>query len=340
MAVSNIQRIIVLFPFLLVLLGAGSFVFYFKSKKAVGPDDESKLLRSTEEITEIELRDYVETLALKIGPRHVGEYGKLQSAAIWIQSMLGESNFGYQIEKQTYEAAGKDVHNIIVEIPGQDRPEEIIVVGAHYDSIPDCPAANDNGSGVAAMLALARGFFGSINERTIRFVAFVNEEPPFFKTEKMGSLVYAQRCKARDENIVGMLSLETIGYYTDAPDSQEIPAGIPSTDYPTTGNFIAFVTRPEDAEFLRTASSAFEQTVDFPIISAPLPETVPGVSFSDQWSFWQAGYPAVMVTDTAMLRYEHYHQPTDTPDRLNYPAFTEVVRGVRGVVQQLANPGS
>ncbi|MEM0896599.1 MAG: M28 family peptidase [Verrucomicrobiota bacterium] len=339
MPASNIQRILILFPFLLVLLGAGSFLFYFKSKKAVSADDESKLLRSTEAVTEKELRDYVETLALKIGPRHVGEYGKLQAAAIWIESMLGESNFGYKVEKQTYEASEKEVRNLIVEVPGQGRADEIVVIGAHYDSIPGCPAANDNGSGVAALLALGRVFFGSENERTLRFVAFVNEEPPFFQTEKMGSLVYARSCREKGENIVGMLSLETIGYYTDEPDSQEIPAGIPPTEYPTTGDFIAFVTRPEDADFLRAASDAFAETVEFPVVSAPLPESVPGVGFSDQWSFWQVGYPALMVTDTAMLRYEHYHQPTDTPDKLNYPAFTEVVLGLRGVVERLANPG-
>ena len=338
MSPTNVQRALFLFPLGLVALGAASFVFYFLSKNAALPEDENKLLRSTGEITEMELRGFVETLAVKIGPRHVGDYDKLRSAGVWLQSMLGEGNFGYKVEKQNYDVDGKACFNVVAEIPGGSRADEIVVVGAHYDSIPGCPGANDNGSGVAALLALARTFFGSENQRTLRFVAFVNEEPPHFHTDAMGSLVYARRCAEREEKIAGMLALETMGCFTDAPDTQKVPPGVRRVDYPTTGNFIAFITRTGDEELVREAESAFARTSGFPVVAAALPEQVPGVTFSDHWSFWQAGFPAIMVTDTAMLRYEHYHQPTDTPDKLNYPALTEVVRGLQGVVYALANP--
>ena len=174
MSTSNVQRILVFFPLGLIVLGAASFLIYFMAKKAVVPEDESQLSRSAGEITEAELRGFVETLAVKIGPRSLNEYEKLKAAETWLRSMLGQSNFGYEVERQSYAVRGKEVNNLIVEIPGGSRAGEIVVVGAHYDSVTGCPAANDNATGVAALLALARTFFDTENERTLRFVAFVN----------------------------------------------------------------------------------------------------------------------------------------------------------------------
>ena len=136
-----------------------------------------------------------------------------------------------------------------------------------------------------------------------------------------------------------MLTPETLGYYTNDENSQQVPPGFRREDYPTKGNFIAFVTRPEDEQLVKQFEADFRGAVEFPTVAAALPESVPGVSFSDHWSFWQAGYPGFMATDTAMLRYPHYHLASDTPDKINFPAFTQVVRGLQGAVDALVNPG-
>ncbi|NJN48968.1 MAG: M28 family peptidase [Alkalinema sp. RL_2_19] len=167
------------------------------------------------------LRRDVEMLATTIGPRNLQYPDNLKKTSQFLLKEL--SDMGYVVERQSYKSLDQTFENLIVEIPGKSRPKEIVVVGAHYDSAFDSPAANDNGSGVAATLELARSYVSRKPSRTVRFVFFVNEEPPFNWTNDMGSLVYAKSCKARDENIVGMFSLETIGYYSDAPNTQRYP---------------------------------------------------------------------------------------------------------------------
>jgi Zn-dependent M28 family amino/carboxypeptidase len=221
-----------------------------------------------------------------------------------------------------------------VEIPGA-RPQ-IIVIGAHYDSVFGSPGANDNGSGVAAMLALARRFAGKPAGQTLRFVAFANEEPPYFQTEQMGSLVYASRCKARGDQISAMISLETIGYFSDAPRSQTYPSLGVGAFYPTTGNFIGFVGNIRSRTLLRRAIFLFRQQGKLPSEGGALPSFIPGVGWSDQWAFWQSGYPGIMITDTAPFRYPHYHAATDTPDKLDYDRFALVVSGVEKTIAELA----
>ncbi|MCI0362486.1 MAG: M28 family peptidase, partial [Phycisphaerales bacterium] len=196
--------------------------------------------------------------------------------------------------------------------------------------------ANDNGSGVAATLALARAFAESKPDRTLRFVLFANEEPPYFQTENMGSLVYAKRCRERGENTVAMLSLETIGYYSDAPGSQTYPIKPIGWVYPTTGNFIGFVGNYNSRKLVRQAIKSFRAHAQFPSEGGALPGWIPGVGWSDHWAFWQAGYPAIMLTDTAPFRYPHYHSIHDTPDKLDYDRMARVVDGLRPVVADLA----
>jgi Zn-dependent M28 family amino/carboxypeptidase len=209
-------------------------------------------------------------------------------------------------------------------------------VGAHYDSVVGSPGANDNASGVAGLLALARRFAGKPRGQTLRFVAFVNEEPPYFQTEEMGSLVYAKRCQARGDNISAMVSLETIGYFSDAPGSQKYPSAGLGFFYPSKGNFIGFVGNTRSRALLRSAVSAFKKERKLPCEGASLPAVIPGIGWSDQWSFWQCGYPAIMVTDTAPFRYPHYHSSTDTPDKLDYDRFALVVSGMEKVIAELA----
>jgi Zn-dependent M28 family amino/carboxypeptidase len=223
------------------------------------------------------------------------------------------------------------------EIRGDTKPNEIVVIGAHYDSVVNCPAANDNGSGVAAVLALARRQAGQAVGRTLRFVAFANEEPPYFQTEQMGSWVYARRCRRRDEQVTAMFSLETIGCFSDAPKSQHYPPPF-GLLYPSTGNFIAFVGNSKSAPLVRQAVATFRDNEPFPSEGGALPNAIPGVGFSDHWSFWQEGYPALMVTDTAMYRYPHYHESTDTVDKIDFDKMARVVRGLASVIDSLCNP--
>ncbi len=272
-------------------------------------------------------------LAEEIGERNVPHYPKeLDQTADWIEAEWTVA--GYEVRRQEYDVEDRTCCNLEIELRGTTEPEEIVVVGAHYDSVIGTPGANDNGTGVAALLALSRAFSGQKPQHTLRFVAFVNEEPPYFHTEAMGSRVYARRCKDRKENITAMLCLETIGYYDDTPGSQNYPLPFGSL-YPSQGNFIAFVGNLGSRSLVRRVIATFRQHEPFPSEGAALPAMVPGVGFSDHWSFFEEGYPAVMLTDTAMFRYPHYHEPTDTADRIDFDRTARVVRGLERVIVEL-----
>ena len=279
-----------------------------------------------------ELTADVQKLAGGIGERNMRRYPQLLAAADFIESSFVAA--GLAPRRNSYELRGRACHNIEVEIPGSTPG--ILVIGAHYDSVSGSPGANDNGSGVAALLALARRFAGKPAAQTLRFVAFVNEEPPYFQTEEMGSFVYAKTCKARGDRITGMISLETVAYFSDAPSSQKYPSAGLGFFYPSKGNFIGFAANTTSRSLLRATVSAFRKTGKLPCEGASLPAAIPGIGWSDHWSFWQCGYPALMVTDTAPFRYPHYHEPTDTPDKLDYDRFALVVSGMESVVSELA----
>lgn len=289
-------------------------------------------LMDNEVVIRDRLRKHVRVLADDIGERHMDTPDALQAAADYVVQQW--EALGYTPGEQPYDVGGVTVRNIEIEKPGKDRKNEIIVVGAHYDSVPGCPAANDNGTGVAGLLEIARILKDDSLPRTLRFVAFVNEEPPFFLTEQMGSLVYARRCKQRNENVVAMLSLETIGCYSDEKGSQFCPPLL-SMFYPSEGNFIGFVANPASRDLLETIISDFREHTSFPSEGLVAPDIVTGVGWSDHWSFWQVGYPAIMVTDTAPFRYPHYHAATDTPDKVDFDRTARVVAGIARVVRTL-----
>lgn len=278
-----------------------------------------------------ELAAYVQKLAGEIGERNEFHYSELMAAAEYVESSF--SSAGLQSRRDSYEMRGRIYHNIEAEIRGVQP--QILVVGAHYDSVFGSPGANDNGSGVAALLALARRFAGKRSNHTLRFVAFVNEEPPYFQTPQMGSFVYASGCKARGDKISAMISLETIAYFSDAPRSQTYPSPGLGAFYPTTANFIGFVGNIRSRPLLRRALALFRQQATLPSEGAALPAFIPGVAWSDQWSFWQHGYPGIMITDTALFRYPHYHAATDTPDKLDYDRFALVVSGVQKMIEEI-----
>jgi hypothetical protein len=295
-----------------------------------------------------ELRADVQKLAGEIGERNVWHYPQLNAAADFIEDSF--SRAGLEPRRDSYEVRGQACHNLEAEIPGSPQgaavsspPPPIILIGAHYDSVFGSPGANDNGSGVAAMLALARRFSTRDTQRrltqtpykTLRFVAFVNEEPPYFLSDEMGSFVYAGRCKKRGDKIAAMISLETIGYFSDAPNSQRYPSPGLDLFYPKVGNFIGFVSNVQSRILLRRVVALFRKRAKIPSEGAALPAFIPGVSWSDQWSFWRYGYPGIMVTDTAPFRYPYYHSSSDTPDKLDYDRFTLVVSGMEKVIEDL-----
>jgi Zn-dependent M28 family amino/carboxypeptidase len=278
-----------------------------------------------------ELRADVQKLAGEIGERNMWHYTQLNAAADFIENSFSRADL--RPRRDSYELRGHACRNIEVEITGI-RPE-VLLIGAHYDSVFGSPGANDNGSGVAATLALARRFAKRKTQHTMRFVAFVNEEPPYFLSGEMGSLVYAGRCKARGDKISAMISLETIGYFSDAPHSQTYPSRVLGAFYPKVGNFIGFVGNVHSRALLRRVVALFREHAKIPSEGAALPSFVPGVSWSDQWSFWRNGYPGIMVTDTAPFRYPYYHSASDTPDKLDYDRFTLVVSGMEKVIEEL-----
>lgn len=275
------------------------------------------------------LREFVTTLAVEIGERHVGRPRALARAAAWIESTWRAQ--GYEVAGQGYAAAGVPVRNLEVVLPGG---ASTVVVGAHYDTVPGSPGANDNGSGVAALLVLSELLRHGPRRDTIRFVAFVNEEPPFFQSELMGSRVCARALRRGQVDVRGMLALETIGCYLDTPGSQGYPPQLAGL-YPDTGNFIGVVGDLRSREWVAELGAALRQHSSVPVQSAAAPAGIEGVGFSDHWSFWQEGYPAAMLTDTAFFRYEHYHRASDLPEQLQYAPFAAVVAGLARALKEI-----
>ncbi|MDH3386994.1 MAG: M20/M25/M40 family metallo-hydrolase [Gammaproteobacteria bacterium] len=281
-----------------------------------------------------QLESHVRTLCSHPAGRNYIEKKGLALARDYIAGQLASS--GYQVEFQVYRIAGEEYANIEVTRLGEVYPDEIIVVGAHYDAVVGAPGANDNGSGVAALLELADRFKNAELPRTIRFVAFVNEEPPHFMTGTMGSDVYARHAASRRENIVAMYSLETIGYFRDDVGSQRHPPPF-GFFYPSQGNFIAFVGNLRSRGLVTRSIRAFRSHATFPSEGIAAPGFIPGVNWSDHWSFWKQGYPAIMITDTAPYRYPYYHAPQDTPDKVDYKRMVYVVRGLEKMLEALLN---
>lgn len=291
-------------------------------------DDDARALRSALE------RD-VRMLALDIGERNVARPDGLRKASRFVENSLVDS--ALPVGVQSYIVDGVHCRNLEVELLGRERPHEIVLVGAHYDSVIGSPGADDNASGTAALLQLVARLrrLAAPHPRTVRFVAFVNEEPPHYRTGDMGSVRYAKRSRERGEKIVAMLSLETIGYYSDADGSQKYPPPL-GFFYPSQGNFIGFVGDRSSKDLVRRVVGSFRRSTRFPSEGAAMPAALPGIGWSDHWSFWQEGYPAVMVTDTAPFRNPHYHEATDTPEKLDYERMTRVVIGIERVIADLA----
>ena len=290
-------------------------------------------LSASEIVLRDRLRKHVHVLARDIGERNWRAYENLERARQYIDEQLSDS--GYAVEHQGLEFGGRRYYNVEARLNGSQGPGPCIVVGAHYDSVEGSPGANDNASGVGALLELARELRHRDLPSSIRFVAFANEEPPFFNTrEGMGSIEYIRRMSDPAETVAAMVSLETIGYYSDAKGSQTYPPFV-GLVYPNTANFIAFVGNLRSRKLVRSVMRTFRENATIPSDGIAAPAVIPGLSWSDHRSFWHAGIPAVMITDTALFRDPEYHLETDTPERLDYDRMARVVSGLVAVIDAL-----
>lgn len=281
------------------------------------------------------LRQHVYILSSEIGDRNVTtQYANLNEAKKYISEQL--SSFGYNPNFQVHKAYDKEVSNIIAQKASASPDQEIIIIGAHYDTCYN-PGADDNASGIAAVLELARLFKDKNTKKNIRFIAFVNEEPPFFMTPRMGSRVYAKKLRNDNEKIGEIIIFEMIGYYSNKLFSQRYPPFIGSF-YPNRANFIAVVGNIKSRNLVKKVKDIFEKKSLFPVEGLAAPEIVIPITYSDHWSFWKEGYEAIMITDTAFYRrISTYHRQSDTYEKLNYPQMAEVVNAMSKVLVELSN---
>lgn len=288
------------------------------------------------DILQKNLRRHVQRLSEEIGERNLQHPEALHAAEDYIKQTWQQQ--GYRVEKQAYRERNIQCANLEVTRHGNARANQVILIGAHYDTVYGCPGANDNGSGVAAMLELSRLFHNQATNMSVRFVAFVNEEPPFFFSDRQGSNIYAKAIRQRGDDIRLMLALETMGYYSSEPHSQTYPT-LFKYFYPHTGDFISFVTNFGSRRVMLKLAKAFRQATDFPLQHVATFSFVPGVGWSDHLSFWRQNYKALMVTDTAFYRYPYYHSSNDTAEKLDYSSLAKVCNGLFEALRLLANAG-
>ncbi len=276
------------------------------------------------------LRQVVTVLSGEIGVRTYRDMDRLQRTAEYISGQFKAS--GYEVSRQPFLFRGNTYHNVIAELTGGASPEKILIVGAHYDTVRTTSGADDNASGVAGLLDLARTLRGKKLSKTVRFVAFALEESPVYRSRNMGSYHYARSLKEKKEQVLGMVCLEMIGFFCDRDGSQHYPLPFFKLRYPSQGNFISLVGNLRSRAFTKRMAAGFRKAVDLPLVTLNAPAIVVGIDFSDHWSFNKFGYDALMVTDTAFYRNPHYHAPTDLPETLDYGRMAKVVEGLTAAV--------
>lgn len=301
------------------------------------PQDTPNLRSDPDAKTQPRLRELVEKLSLRIGERNIVRRTEpLAQCARYLEDQLRAT--GLSTSEQRFSVEGESVRNLFAVQPAASAdPADVLVVGAHYDSVVGSPGANDNGSGVAAMIRLAERMphLLTASPMEIHYVAFVNEEAPFFGGSAMGSLRYARELKRHGRRVAGMMSLETMGYFSNEPGSQEYPAPLHHL-FPDRGDFIAFVANLGSRKFLRSLLDGYGPDRPIPALGACLPSWIPGVSWSDHWSFWEEGYPALMITDTAPYRYPYYHTAQDRPEHVNFDALAAIETGLEDAILSVA----
>lgn len=286
------------------------------------------------------LEMHVRYLSETVYPRSFDQKTRLNDAADYIYQQFQQTEA--RVIEQSFAVEGEEYRNIIARFGPDGGP--VIVIGAHYDSFGDAtvnipaepgfspqthtPGADDNASGVAGLLELARMLQQHPPQVGVELVAYTLEEPPFFKTDDMGSVAHARALRASGRPVELMIALEMIGYYDDKPGSQDYPLSLLRHLYPDRGNFIAVIGRMGDWQATRRVKAALLSVDGLPVYSMNAPTLVEGVDFSDHRSYWPEGIPAVMVTDTAFYRNKQYHLAGDTADKLDYHRMAQVVQGV------------
>jgi len=286
------------------------------------------------EVRKSYLEKIVHELSVNIGPRNFDNFESLELASKYIQAEF--TKLGFEIELQKYSVLGKEVENIIVSLGPKNADR--IVVGAHYDSFGNQAGADDNASGVAGLLTLAKllkHHEREINKR-IDLVAFTLEEPPFFRSESMGSYIHARSLNDNNVNVIGMISLEMIGFFNEAKNSQKYPLSALRLFYPDRGNFIGVVSNIS-SRGLKTKLRDFMSKSNIKVRTLTAPAGLVGIDFSDHLNYCKFGYDAVMITDTAVYRNDNYHQTTDTIETLDFSKMAEVVKGIYYGVLNLAS---
>ncbi len=286
-----------------------------------------------QQVSRYNLEEHVRRLATTIGERNVFRPKALAAAEAYIDETWRSQ--GYEIERQSYQTHGLECANLEVSRTGSVRPEEILLIGAHYDSVRGSPGADDNATGVASLLELSRVFASVEPDITVRFVAFVNEEPPFFYWGEMGSKVYATAARQRGDRIRVMISLESIGYYSEETGSQHYPP-LFRRFFPDRGDFLGFVSNFASRRWMLRTVKAFRAHSGLPAEYVSMFNIVPGIEWSDHLSFWRQEYPAFMITDTALYRTPYYHTARDTPDKLDYVSLTRATDGLFHTFRELA----
>jgi Zn-dependent M28 family amino/carboxypeptidase len=271
-----------------------------------------------------------------LGPRNsesLINYQQLRKCEEWIVEKWKSQ--GYLPTRHSAAVEGKEYYNIVIEIPGTVTPSEIVIISAQYDTLPDSPGANNNGSGVATLFQLSKLIRNFRPRRTVRLIEFVNEEDPFWGTDKMGSYIYAKNCYNRNEDIKVMLSLDAIGIYKNSSGTQNLPFPF-SLFYPDRGNFLAFIGNISSRPYVKAVTAGFKKGSSFPIAAGVAPEWVDGVTWSDHYSFWKFGYPAVQITDTGGFRSASHTTKDDTMEKISFNALSRVVVGMYSALIDLA----
>lgn len=275
------------------------------------------------------LEAHVRALVGTFGPRDEAHPENLERVAVWIRGELERA--GGTVAEQPFQVGGATYRNVSA-LFGPDTRERI-VVGAHYDTAGPLPGADDNASGVAGLLELARLLGDSPLKKRVELVAYPLEEPPYFASSQMGSAFHARALKAQGVKVRAMICLEMIGFFTDAPGSQDFPVGALRAVYPSTGNFILVTGKPGQGGLVRRVTRRMRHgAAPLDVRSIIAPASLPGVDFSDHRNYWAEGWEAVMVTDTAFYRNPSYHTAQDTPEKLDYRRMARVVDGVHAAV--------
>lgn len=334
---QTVRFLILGLPIGLILSGILAMFIYFRID-AVRESQETRV-PVRRPLDEADLKSHVRTLAAGIGQRHAGVPEALSSAQKYIQSTLGPANLGFKVSRHEFEAEGRTFYNLLIDVPGAPGPRasEIVLVTAHYDTAPGSPGADQNASGIAALIGLAQSFAGSASARTLRFAALVNEASPRAGTPSSGAAAYASSLRIRQDNVVAVVCLEGLACFLDDHGSQKNPAG-PATPFPAAGNFLALIANAQAGVFLSAAAAGFQTATRLPL-EAESADSLPALlGQGSARTFDAAGFPVLRLTDTGNLR-DPFHQPAgDTADRLDYSRFLEAARGCEAVIRDLLNP--